>query len=173
MAIDFTNEHKAEQGAYFPEGIHTVKILGVTGGANENGKEYIEFTVGGENGEEGTARMWFTTDKAINFTFNTIRTLFVHNALKGKEEAAKEMVNKVTNSEELIDVCNEALVGKEGFYVVEKSDYTYTNQAGELKHGYNRNLYGYKPKQSGNKSVDDTFGGGVEIIDDEVPFNDL
>lgn len=168
---DFTNDHKAEQGSYFPEGIHKITILGVTGGANDNDKEYIEFVVGDTNGTEGTARMWFTTDKAISYTFNSIRNIFVHNASKGKEEAAKDLVNKVTNSEELVELCNKALIGKEAWYTVERSDYTYTNQAGELKHGYNRNITGYEPKpsQSDIKIVDDTFGGGTVLSAEEVP----
>lgn len=165
---DFNDTHKAEQGEYFKEGIHKVTILGVTGGANDNDKEYIEFVVGDTKGTEGTARMWFTTDKAISYTFNSIRNIFVHNASKGKEEAAKDLVNKVTNSEELVELCNKALIGKEAWYTVEMSDYTYTNQAGELKHGYNRNITGYEPKpsQSGIKIIDDTFGGGTV---EEVP----
>lgn len=168
---DFNDTHKAEQGQYFPEGIHKVTILGVEGGTNANGKEFIDFIVGGENGEEGSAKMWFTTDKAIGFTFNNVRTIFVHNATKGKEEAARDLVNKVTNSEELVALCNKALIGKEAWYTVEKSDYTYTNQAGELKNGYNRNITGYepKPKQSGVKAVDETFGGGTVLTDEEVP----
>lgn len=168
---DFNDTHKQEQGEYFPEGIHKVTILGVEGGTNDNGKEYIEFVVGGENGQEGSARMWFTTDKAIAFTFNSIRNIFVHNALKGKEEAAKEMVNAVKNSDELVALCNKVLIGKEAWYTVEQSDYTYTNSAGEQKQGYNRNITGYepKPKQSGVKAVDDTFGGGTVLSDEEVP----
>lgn len=168
---DFNDTHKQEQGAYFPEGIHKVTILGAEGGVNPNGKEFIKFTVGGENGEEGEASMWFTSDKAISYTFNSIRNIFVHNALKGKEEAAKEMVNAVKNSDELVALCNKALIGKEAWYTVERSDYTYTNQAGEQKHGYNRNITGYepKPKQSGNAAVDSTFGGGTVLSDEEVP----
>lgn len=170
---DFNDTHKQEQGAYFPEGIHKVTILGIEGGTNENGKEYIDFIVGGANGEEGSAKMWFTSDKAIAFTFNSVRNIFVHNATKGKEEAAKELVNKVKNSEELVELCNKALIGKEAWYTVEMSDYTYTNQAGELKHGYNRNITGYepKPKQSGNTAVDSTFGGGTVLSDEEVPVD--
>jgi hypothetical protein len=168
---DFNDSHKAEQGQYFTEGIHKVTILGVEGGKNDNDKEFIEFIVGGENGEEGSARMWFTSDKAIAFTFNSIRNIFVHNALKGKEDGARDMVNKVKNSDELIKLCNEVLIGKEAWYQVEKSDYTYTNAAGEVKQSYNRNIFGYepKPKQSGVKAVDDTFGGGEVLSDDEVP----
>lgn len=143
---DFNDEHKAERGKYFEEGVHKVEIIGVEGGTNDNGKEYIEFKVGGADGEEGTARMWFTTDKAIGFTFDTIRTIFVHNAKEGKKEEAREMVNKVKNSDELVKLCATALNGKEAWYVVERSDYTYTNAAGEQKQGYNRNLYGYEPK---------------------------
>lgn len=168
---DFNDTHKAEQGEYFSEGIHKVTILGVEGGTNANGKEFIKFIVGGENGEEGEASMWFTSDKAIAYTFNSIRNIFVHNALKGKEEAAKEMVNAVKNSEELVALCNKVLIGKEAWYTVEQSDYTYSNSAGEQKQGYNRNITGYepKPKQSGVKAVDDTFGGGTVLSDEEVP----
>lgn len=168
---DFNDTHKQEQGAFFPEGIHKVTILGIEGGTNDNGKEFIEFIVGGENGEEGSARMWFTSDKAIAYTFNSIRNIFVHNATKGKEEGAKDMVNKVKNSEELVDLCNKVLIGKEAWYTVEKSDYVYTTPAGEQKHGYNRNITGYepKPKQSGNAAIDSTFGGGTELSAEEVP----
>lgn len=166
---DFNDDHKTEQGQYFSEGIHKVKIVGIDGGENENGKEYIEFIVEGENGEEGNARMWFTTDKAIKFTFSSIRNIFVHNALKGKEEAAKDMVNKVKNSDELIDLCNKALIGKEAWYVVEKSDYTYTNAAGEEKQGYNRNIFGYEPKPKAKTAVQETFPDATEISEQEVP----
>lgn len=168
---DFNDSHKVEQGAYFPEGIHKVHIVDVTGGKNDNGKEYIDFTVEGENGEEGSAKMWFTSDKAIAYTFNSVRNMFVHNALKGKEEASKEMVNKVSNSDELVALCNKVLMGKEAWYTVEKSDYTYTTPAGETKHGYNRNITGYepKPKQSGNKAIDDIMGGGEVLSAEEVP----
>ena len=173
MSVNFNDSHKVEQGQYFSEGIHKVTILGINGGTNDNGKEFIEFVVGGQDGEEGTARMWFTSDKAINFTFNTIRNIFVHNATKGKEDAARDLINKVTNSDELVELCNKALIGKEAWYQVEKSDYTYTDQAGEVKQGYNRNIFGYepKPKQSGVKAVDETFGGGTVLSDDEVPVD--
>lgn len=168
---DFNAEHKEEMTPFFPEGIHVVNIVDVEGGVNDNDKEYIKFTVEGSNGEEGSANMWFTTDKAIKFTFSTIRSLFTHNATKGKEEEAKKMINAVKNSEELVELCKKVLIGKEAWFQVEKSDYTYTNQAGEEKRGYNRNIFGYepKPKQSGNKAIDDTFGGGKVMSDDEIP----
>lgn len=166
---DFNDDHKVESGNYFGEGIHKVKIVAVSTDTNDNGKEYIEFAVEGENGEEGNARMWFTTDKAIKFTFNTIRGIFVHNALKGKEEAARDMVNKVKNSDELAELCNKVLVGKEAFYQVEQSDYTYTNQAGEEKQGFNRNLFGYEPKPKTKTPVQETFPGAEEVSGEEVP----
>ena len=167
---DFSDEHKAES-SFFQEGVHEVTIVHVEGGTNDNDKEYIEFHVQGENGEEGTARMWFTTDKAIKYTFGNIRGLFTKNALKGKEEAAKEMVNAVKNSEELIDLCNKVLVGKKGYYQVEKSDYTYTNAAGEEKQGYNRNLTGYepKPKNTDLENVNKAIPGSEVVEDSEVP----
>jgi hypothetical protein len=167
---DFTDEHKVEQGNFIGEGIHKVSIVDVTGGVNDNEKEFIEFTVEDADGGEGNARMWFTTDKAIKFTFNTVRAIFVHNALEGKDEAAREMVNKVKNSEELVALCKKVLIGKEAFYQVEKSDYTYTNQAGESKQGYNRNLFGYEPKPKPKTAVEQILEKGGEVLDlNEVP----
>jgi len=165
---DFNEEHKKEMGAYFPEGIHKVNIVDVQGGSNDNDKEFIEFTVEGENGEEGTARMWFTTDKAIGYTFSNIRGLFTHNAKKGKEEEAKEMVNATANSDELVALCKKVLVGKEAWYQVEQSDYTYTNQAGEQKHGYNRNITAYEPKPK-KQTIDDIMPGNTKLDSSEIP----
>jgi hypothetical protein len=166
---DFTDEHKAEQGQFFGEGIHKVSIVDVTGGVNDNEKEFIEFTVEGENGEEGNARMWFTTDKAIKFTFNTIRAIFVHNALEAKKDAAREMINGVKNSEEMVALCKKVLIGKEAFYQVEKSDYVYTNQAGEQKTGYNRNLYGYEPKPKEKTALDTLTEGAIDLNAEDIP----
>jgi hypothetical protein len=164
---NFTDDHKTEAGKYFQEGVHKVKIVSVTSDINENNKEYIEFFVEGSNGEEDSVRTWLTTDKAIKYTFNTIRGIFVHNALEGKEDAARDMVNKVTNSEELVALCNKVLAGKEAFLTVEKSDYTYTNAAGEEKHGYNKNLTGYEPKPKETKP--NALEGAVNLNADEVP----
>lgn len=172
--VQFSDDNKQEMGKYFGEGIHKVKIMAVTEGKTDAGKEFIEFTVVGENDEEGNARVWFTSDKAIRFSFNTIRGIIVHNALPAKKDAARELVNKVKDTAELVELCNQSLIGKEAWYVVEKSDYTYTNEAGEQKQGYNRNLYGYEPKpkpaqQSGNAAVDNAFGGGEVMNDDDIP----
>lgn len=166
---DFNADHKVEQGKFFSEGVHTVKITGVDIGTNDNDKEYIEFTVEGQDGETGNARMWFTTDNAIKFTFNTIRSIFVHNAQKGKEQEARDMVNKVKNSDELATLCDKVLIGKEAFYVVERSDYTYTNAAGEKKQGYNRNLFGWKPEPK-KTTVEDLMSANEKpMTGDEVP----
>ena len=166
---DFNDDHKSETGNFFQEGVHKVKIAGVTGGETPEGKEFIEFTVAGENGEEGNARMWFTTDKAIKFTFNTIRGIFTHNALEGKKEAAKDMVNKVKNSDELVELCNKVLTGKEAWYQVEKTDRTYPAADGSLKNSYNRNIYGYEPKPKAGSAVDELTKGGEELDASEVP----
>lgn len=167
--VDFNDEHKEDSGAFIGDGIHKVTILGVTGGETAEGKEFIEFTVKDESGAEGNARMWFTTDKAIKYTFSVIRSLFAHNALADKKEAAKEMVNKTKNSDELVELCNKVLTGKEVWYEVEKSDRTYTNAAGELKYSYNRNLYGYEPKPKEKTALDDLIAGGQPVDSSEVP----
>lgn len=165
----FNAEHKEEMGKYFNEGIHKVKIMLVEGGTNDNDKEYIEFTVAGDNGEEGQARVWFTTDKAIKFSFNTIRNIFVHNASKGKEDAAREMVNKVGDTKELVELCNKVLIGQEAWFVVEDSGRTYTDATGAERVSYDRNIYGYEPRPK-VKSQDEINVGKV-FDDDSVPAN--
>lgn len=167
---DFNDEHKEEQGKYFDIGIHEVVITDVTGGTNDNDKEYIEFTVegAGKDAKEGKARMWFTTDKAIKYTFNNIRGIFVHNAPEDKKEKAREIVNKTKNSEELVALCKKALVAKLAWYQVEQSDYTYVNQAGETKNGYNRNITGYEPTPKPKTAVEKMFpdAEATEVPDD-------
>lgn len=163
--VDFNTEHKEEMGAYFSEGIHEVVITAVSEGVNDNGKPYIEFAIEGKNGEQGNARLWFSSDKAIRYSFNNIRNIFVHNATK--KDAARDMVNKVTTSTELVALCNKALIGKEAFYRVEKSDYRYTNAAGEEKQGYNRDLLGYKPEPKKDEPKADLLDGATSV--EEVP----
>ena len=155
--VKFNDEHKKEStmGEFFPEGIHKVQILNVEGGKTDAGKEYIEFTVTDDEDREGTARMWFTTDAAINYTFNMIRTLFVHNAPKDKKDAIREQIDKIADSDTLIKAC-EQLIGKEAWYEVRKSDRTYQNAQGETKNSYDKNIYGYEPKPKAVADADAT-----------------
>lgn len=145
--VKFNEDHKKEmtQGDFIPEGVHKVKILLVEAGKTDAGKDYVEFTVNDDDGREGKARMWFTTDAAINYTFNMIRTIFVHNAPEGKKDAIREQIDKIDDSDVLIEACQQ-LIGKEAWFTVYKSDRTYQDAEGNTKHSYDKNIYGYEPK---------------------------
>lgn len=164
---DFSKEDFQEKGKYFPEGVHKVKISEVEFGETAKGQEYVEFSVIGENGEEGSARLWFTTPKATNFTLNTIRNILVHNTQEKNKEAMKEKFNAVTNTKELDDFC-QALRGKDAWYSVVRSG-EYTDNFGNLKPNFNRNIWGHEytlPKQTAKE-----FLGGEEVAKDgDYPF---
>lgn len=172
MAVDFTDEHKTES-KYFGVGKHKVKIMLVSSGVNTNDKEFIEFTVVGEDGEEGSAKMYFSTDKAIGYTFRTVRDIFVHNAQEANKDKVRAMVDAVKNSDELVDLCQK-LIGKEAWYLVEKTNDTYQAPDGTTKFRYNRNIFGYEPKEKPAPAtpVSGTFDGAEEVHlnDGEVPF---
>lgn len=170
---DFNADHKKEMGAYFSEGVHKVKITDITAGDTDSGKEYFEFKVEGENGEEGSARMWWSTDKAIGYSFNTVKGIFVHNTVEKNRDQVREMLDKCKNTEELFEVCHKSLIGKECWYSTYKSDRTYVNGAGETKHSYDTNVYGYEPKpqaKSDNILNDIANGTPVDTNSDEIPF---
>lgn len=146
------DSHKVERNKYFDLGIHKVQIATVLQGftEEETPREYFDFTVVDDlNSPDPTqtdVRLWFHTDKAIGYSFSIIRGIFTHNAPEGKEEAIKKQLAKVTETDELIKLC-EKLVGKEAFLTVEEDDNrTYKNDAGEIKPSINRNITGYEPQ---------------------------
>jgi hypothetical protein len=149
--VKFSDEHKVEGGKYFELGVHKVQIAGVEFGKTEDKepREYVEFTVvddlNNENAVEAKARLWFTTDKAIKYTFGIIRGIFVHNAPEDKKQAIREKVDAVKDTDELDKLC-QLLIGKEAWLEVsEDATRTYQNEAGETKPSINRNITGYEP----------------------------
>lgn len=149
--VKFSDAHKAESGQYFELGVHKVQIAGVEFGKTEDKepREYVEFTVvddlNSENAVEAKARLWFTTDKAIKYTFGIIRGIFTHNAPEDKKQAIREKVDAVKDTDELAKL-TDLLVGKECWLEVsEDPTRTYTNDAGETKPSINRNITGYAP----------------------------
>lgn len=141
----FTADHKKDRSSnYFDEGIHKVKIAGVEFDELDDGREFAEFTVVDEDDREGTARLWFSSDAAINYSFNIIRGIFVHNAPENKKDAVRESFDKIEDTEQLEKSINELLIGGECWYQVSKSDRTYESN-GQIKHSYDRNIYGYEP----------------------------
>lgn len=149
--VKFNDAHKAESGQYFEMGVHKVKIATVEFGKTDDKepREYVEFTVvddlDSENPIEAKARLWFTTDKAIKYTFGIIRGIFTHNAPEDKKQAIREKVDAVKDTDELDKLC-QLLIGKEAWLEVSEDDTrTYTNEAGETKPSINRNITGYAP----------------------------
>lgn len=156
-------------------GRHKVQIVAVGLGQTEAGKEYVEIEVVGEKGEEDTARVWFTSDKAANYSFNVLRQIYVHNAPEEKKEAARDTMDACKSTEELVDKLQEKLLGGECWFT-KYPDPTRTYQAadGSVKQSINKNVYGYEPKErpdllpkeDGGTAVDKTFPGATPADSD-------
>lgn len=143
---DFNDSHKEEMGGnYFEEGIHLVKVMLVEFDETDKGKEYIELTLSDDEGDkEAKVRMWFTTDGAIKYTFNTLRAIFVHNADEGKKDEVRTKFDSLKNTEELDKACQKMLIGKECWLQVSQKG-TYLDGQGNPRPNYDRNIYGYEP----------------------------
>lgn len=146
---DFNAEHKEEMGgSYFPVGIHKVQIMLFDFGVTEKDQEYVEITVVDPEDDERTAktRLWFTTDGAIKYTFNVIRTIFVHNAPEKSKDAMRKKVDELKNTKELEKACDK-LIGKEAWLQVwEDPERTYIDNSGKERPSINRDITGYEPK---------------------------
>lgn len=167
------DEDKEEIGLYFKEGIHKVIVTGVVH-QDMGDKEYLEVGIKGEGGETGEVRMYLT-EKALKYTINTIRAIFVHNVSEADKQAARDAVNACKTTEEFAKLC-ETLDGKECWYSKSKTGTQYTNAQGELKDSYSNNLFGYEPKPSRQEQVaqkvKDFMGGEVTKDNlEEFPFN--
>lgn len=148
---------------YFSEGVHKVKI-GSVHFVTDNGKEYAEFLVVGDEGQEGTARVYFT-EKAATYSFNTIRGIFVHNSPESSKDKTRDAINAIEDTETLEKQCQK-LIGKECWYMVQKSDQTYVNNNGETKNSYNKNIYHYEPKMK--ESAPDVSGAKYATSEAEL-----
>lgn len=179
--VKFTDEHRQDNGNFFDEGAHKVTIEDVTFGTTDDGKEYAEFSVFDQQNHElkDKARVWFTTDKAIKFSFGIIRGIFIHNCPEEKKDALRESLQKIKDTEELAKICV-SLRGKEAWFTLYKSDRTYTNASGDIKNSYDRGIWGYEPstpKKSDAANAPDTVStaqkvtGGEKVeVGDEFPF---
>lgn len=147
---NFNEDDKKEiaQGAsgFYEEGVYPIQIVDVTGGVTDKGSEFFEFEVVGKDGEEGKVRTYFT-DAAKPYSFNTIRSIFVHNAVnESAKEKTRAKIDSVENTDELLKLC-EALRGKDAWLLVQYTGETYTNpSSGKSYKNVNRNIYGYEPK---------------------------
>lgn len=152
ITMKFTDETKAEpanNSNYFTFGVHPVKLMSFeNGGLEDDQSEYVEVTVCDPEDTEktDTVRLYFT-EKAAQYSFNTFRQIAVHNAGNDKKDVARDAVDAVQDTDQLVQLLNEKLVGGEAWI----SKYydprrTYNNKAGDLKRSVNTNLYGYEPK---------------------------
>jgi hypothetical protein len=135
---------------WFGYGVHKVQLgLFELGGTEEGEKEYIEITVmDPEDGEiTDTARVWFTTEAAANYSFNALRQIYVHNAPEKAKDAARDTFDAIPDTEKLVELLNEKLIGKEAWFTKYPSPTrTYVNQTGETKKSIDKNVLGYEPK---------------------------
>lgn len=147
---DETKEDKFNDGKWFDYGVHKVQLgLFELGGTDEGEKEYIEITVmDPEDGDRtDTARVWFTSEAAANYSFSVLRQIYVHNAPKDKKDAARDTFDAIPDTEKLVELLNEKLIGKEAWFSKYPSPTrTYLAADGTTKKSIDKNVYGYEPK---------------------------
>jgi hypothetical protein len=162
---------------YFDYGVHKVLVGDVTlGGTAEGEKEYIEVEVidPGDLDITDKVRVWFTTDKAINYSFNLLRQIFVHCAPEDKKDDAKIMFDQIGDTDTLKQIMEKCKGRQIWFTKYPDPSRPYTNPAGETKPGISKNIMGYEPKlkpellpKDGKVNLD-ALGIGTEVKD--VPF---
>lgn len=152
--MKFSNENKQVKeftNNFFPYGVHKVQIGDIeNGGTGDGEKEYIEITVVDPSDGEitDTARVWFTTDKAANYSFNTLRAIYVHNAPEDKKEQAGKDFDELVDTTEMVALMADKLVGGECWFAKYQSpDRTYVASDGTTKKSIDKNIYGYAPKE--------------------------
>lgn len=187
--MKFNDENKAVKefnNDYFSFGIHEVQMQLFTVETNDNGNEYLEVGVVGKDSEEDSVRLYLT-EKAANYTFNTMRQIFVHIAPEDKREEAGKLIDAVKDSDELIKLLNDKALGGKCWYTkYYDPKTTYVNKAGETKRSVNTNIYGYEPKPRpelmpdtgapsvGGTPLDEPFPSGTPLTDSEkaeIPDN--
>jgi hypothetical protein len=165
--VDFSDAHKAERSTnYFGEGIHKVLIESFVFDTTPKNQEYVEITVVDPENDERTAstRFWFTTDGAINYAFNILRGIFVHNAPDDKKDATRDKFNKISNTTEL-EKQMDMLIGKECWLQVYQQG-TYAGKDGTPRPNYNRDIYGYEPAAKDTQADIDAAKGPITVTDE-------
>ena len=167
--MKFNEENKKVSdfnGNWFGYGVHKVTIGAIEVGETDDNKEFIEVVLLGDNEEEDTARVWFSSDKAANYSFNVLRQIYVHNAPEAKKDAARDAVDATSDTAELTALLQK-LIGKECWFTkYPSSTRTYVNQAGETKQSIDKNIMGYEPKLQADRipktdkdALNETFPG--------------
>lgn len=158
---------------WFGFGVHKVQIAEIGLGHTDDDKEFVEIGVVGENGEEDTARVWFTTDKAANYSFNVLRQIYVHNAPEDKKDAARDAMDGVKDTEDLVDKLQEKLLGGECWFTkYPDPQRTYQGTDGQTRPSINKNVYGYEPKLRPELLPKDQQPLNKKALDDMFPGNE-
>lgn len=154
-AFKITEEDLVEQN-FFREGVHEVIITSAEFFETDDKKIYLELGIMGSSDEQDTVRLYFT-EGAKKISLDTIRKILVHNASDDEtKDKIREAYKKITNLAQLNPFALR-LVDKQAWLKVEKSDKTYTSkETGEIKHSYNRNIYGFEPKMKNEESKAET-----------------
>ena len=166
--VKFSPEAKNDS-VYFEEGVHEVQISDIKYGKTDSDKEYVEISVVGKNKETSSARLWFTTQKASDYAFKILKSIFVHNAPQASKDAMRDKINLIDDSEDIIKLLP-TLKGKSCWFELYRSDRQYVGADGNPRNSYDKNVYGYEPKPK-DKSAS-TLLAGAETVSDlgEIPF---
>lgn len=129
---------------YFSEGVHQVTIQNAEF-VESNGKIYLETTVRGDGGELEKIRLYFT-ESSTKISINTIRKIIIHSI--SDEEQRKVFREEFNKIRSLLDLSKfiSRLKGCVAWLKIEKSERTYVNRYGEVRHSMDRSLYGFEPR---------------------------
>lgn len=174
VKVNLTDEDLAPRGEsnYFTEGVHEVLIEKAERGVHD-GKEYVEFTVKGENGETDTTRLWFTTEKSCKYALSILAGIATHNKeSEADKQKVRDAFKQITDTDQVDDKFLKKFENDHAFFSVYKSDTrTYTNAQGETKPSFDKNLYGYKPNEKKDLVADAKAELQKPIDLSEIPFN--
>lgn len=177
--VKFSSDNKKEFDGkkWFEEGVHEVRISTVQLGETDNGKEFLEFGVIGmsdDDEREDSVRFWFSSDGAINFSFNRIREIFVHNAPDSKKDATREKFDAIEDTEGLEAACVKMLTGKNAWLsVFENKQRPYVAGNGETRYSFDKNLTGYEPKPKSVSTGDAPANNTEPIKTKDADGNDV
>jgi hypothetical protein len=150
--VQFTDEDKEVKefnNNYFEFGVHKVQIDGVFGDTTEAGKEFIEVGVIDPQNQEKSdkVRLWFTTPQGNNISFNTLRTIYVHNAPESAKDDARKSFDELKDTTEMAMLLNKVIGGEAWITVYPDPTRTYTGKDGQIRKSINKNIFGFQPKE--------------------------
>lgn len=173
VKVNLTDEDMTTRKSnnYFEEGVHQVIITNAERGETTGGKEYVEFSLLGQEDQEGTARLWFTTEKSAKYALSVLAGIAVHNKETEEEkQKVREAFKKITDTDQVDNKFLDRFKNMDAWYSVYKSDRTYTAQDGSTKNSYDKNIHSYQPKPKAQSILDEFKATGEVVSTDEIPF---